>query len=75
MCTAGAQEDLIGHERERKGDGKRRAALHSEWLAQKDESETAKLMAAMRRGFRRPRGPAFLGDDVTPFVLSCMMKS
>ncbi len=60
------QEDLIGHERERKGDERKRAEAHAQWLAQRDEQDVQQLMEGMRNGFRKPKGPSFLQDEATP---------
>ena len=64
VCLPLLQKELIGHEKERKGDEKRRRALHAEWLAQQDEQQVQQLMDGVRNGFRRRKGPAFLQDDV-----------
>ena len=58
------QEDLIGHERERKRDEKLRAAAHASWLAQQDEEDVRRLMDGVQNGFRKAQGPSFLQDDV-----------
>ena len=59
------QEDLIGHERERRGDERLRAAAHAQWLAQQDEVDVQRLMDGMKNGFRKPKRAAFLMDEVT----------
>lgn len=58
------QEDLIGHEKERKGDERRRAEAHAQWLAQQDEADVKRLMDGMKNGFRQPRRPGFLLEEV-----------
>lgn len=59
------QKGLIGHEKDRKGDEKRRRALHAEWLAEKEEQQVQEILQGVRHGFRRRKGPAFLQDDVS----------
>ena len=61
------QEDLIGHERERKGDERLRAEAHAQWLAQQDEADVKRLMDGMKSGFRQPKRPGFLLEEVFPF--------
>lgn len=69
----GVQEGLIGHERERRGDERLRAAAHAEWLAQQDEADVQRLMDGMKNGFRQPKRPAFFLDAVRTFgPLTCM---
>ena len=58
------QEDLIGAERERRGDEKRRAALHAEWAAGRDEDEIKELMEGVKGGFRKRRRAGALDDAV-----------
>ena len=58
------QEDLIGAERERRGDEKRRAALHAEWAAGRDEEEIKELMEGVKGGFRKRRRAGALDDAV-----------
>ena len=60
------QEDLIGHERDRKGDERLRAEAHAQWLAQQDERDVQRMMEGMRNGFRKPKGPSFLQDEAWP---------
>lgn len=64
--TPNLQEDLIGQEKERKGDEARRAKLHQQWLEQQDEQQVAQLLQGVRNGFRRKRAGDLLDDDVMP---------
>ncbi|KAK9829129.1 hypothetical protein WJX72_004046 [[Myrmecia] bisecta] len=60
----GILEGLIGAEAEKRGDSKRRAALHAQWLEEQDEAQVQQIMDGIKNGFRRRRGPAgFLDDD------------
>lgn len=63
-----AQEDLIGQEKEKKGDEARRARLHQQWLEQQDAQQVAQLMQGVRNGFRRKRAGDLLVEDVSPHV-------
>ena len=58
------QRDLIGHEKERRGDERLRAAAHAQWLAQQDEDEVKRLMDSMRNGFKKSKRPSALLDVV-----------
>lgn len=60
------QEDLIGQEKDKKGDEGRRAKLHQQWLEQQDAQQVAQLMQGVRNGFRRKRAGDFLDEDVSP---------
>lgn len=61
----GLQEDLIGQERDRKGDEALRAKLHQEWLEQQDAQQVAQVMQGVRNGFRRKRAGHLLDHDVS----------
>ena len=60
------QEDLIGQEKESKGDEARRAKLHKQWLEQQDEQQVAQLLQGVRSGFRHKRAGDVLDEDVNP---------
>lgn len=69
------QEDLIGAERERRGDEKRRAALHAEWAAGRDEDEIKELMEGVKGGFRKRRRAGALDDAVRLNTMKTLRKS
>lgn len=60
----GDLEDLIGQEKENKGDEARRARLHQQWLEQQDAQQVAQLLQGVRNGFRRKRAGDLLDEDV-----------
>lgn len=62
------QEDLIGQEKDRKGDEARRAKLHQQWLQHQDAQQVAQLLQGVRNGFRRKRAGDLLDEDVSPQV-------
>ena len=59
------QEDLIGYERERKGDAKRRAEAHAAWLEKEDERDMKRLMDGIQNGFKRRKGHEMLDVEVS----------
>jgi len=58
------QADLIGAGAERRGDEKRRAALHASWAAERDEQAVKDLLEGVRGGFRKRRRGGALDDAV-----------
>lgn len=64
------QRDLIGHEKDRKGDEQRRARLHAEWQVAEDERNLRRLMDGVQNGFRKPQGPSYLEGEVSSFLSS-----
>lgn len=58
------QEDLIGAGTERRGDERKRAALHAEWAAGRDEDEIKELLEGVKGGFRKRRRGGALADEV-----------
>ncbi|KAK9843452.1 hypothetical protein WJX81_003239 [Elliptochloris bilobata] len=58
----GVLADLIGAGTERRGDERRRAALHAEWAAVRDEEDIKELMEGVKGGFRKRRRAGALDD-------------
>lgn len=73
MFNVRMQEDLIGQEKDRKGDEVRRAKLHQQWLEQQDALQVAQLMQGVRNGFRRKRAGDLLDEDVSAQV-NCLKQ-
>ena len=73
MFKVYVQEDLIGQEKDRKGDEVRRAKLHQQWLEQQDALQVAQLMQGVRNGFRRKRAGDLLDEDVSARV-NCLKQ-
>jgi len=60
------QADLIGAGSDRRGDEKKRAALHAEWVAGRHEQDIQELLEGVKGGFRKRRRGGALDDAVRP---------
>lgn len=58
------QDDLIGHEKERRRDEKLRAKAHAEWQEKQDEADVQAVLNGIRGGFRKPKAHFLHEEDV-----------